>query len=119
MGLSFHDWLDEQFWWWPIHARMEGLRHLLQGHQVAWRCHVDLWVGCTGNISCHTCDLSIWCRSSTLLLKLSQWVCNKLGHQELKNPGKYIGWDDTTDKPMFEPILDKWYCSRCIADVRS
>jgi hypothetical protein len=90
-----------------IHARWEGLRHILKGHKVHWRDRGDIWSGCTGDIVCETCNLNIWCRHTYWLMWIMQQICGWQGHRELRHPTQGD-----------QPLMDQWYCYRCGADVK-
>ena len=48
--------------WLGFKSRMEGAWHILRGHEVHW--HDDVEELCPhGDIVCHTCNMTIWCRS--------------------------------------------------------
>lgn len=88
--------------WWPVRARLIGLQHLAQGHRILWRANVELWVGCFGDIACETCDLGIWCRHSTCLMRIAQWLCGRRGHGEIAFDSEGRG-----------------YCTTCCGDART
>ena len=41
-------------------GRLEGLWHILRGHDVEWQWGQS--TVCPGDIVCHTCHITIWCR---------------------------------------------------------
>ena len=44
--------------------------------------------------------------------------CEDLGHAELRHPKRVIDVPEDPALPVVEEdVLDKWYCSRCVADV--
>lgn len=103
--------------WLPLSAHVDGVSHWLQGHRTTFIGSVDLWSGFLGDISCEECPetsmedgkhvgLSIWCRHSSLIMHVGQAICGLLGHRELKHPTRGE-----------EPVLDQWYCSRCMGHV--
>lgn len=110
-----------------LEARASGVWHWLRGHDLHWRgdC-VDLWSGHTGCITCTACpdaslnddgthaDLCIWSRHNTLLWWLTKRLCAWQGHRELRHPERSV---PVGDDYAYEPILDQWYCYRCMDDV--
>ena len=109
-------WFEQR--WWGLSARLSALGHLLRGHRVRWREAPDLWMGCWGDVVCEQCQTVFWIRHSRLLLACTTRFCGWLGHPSVQHPSRGLGWDAATDQPLFEPIVDEWYCVRCGADVR-
>ena len=112
-----------------IHARWEALRHIMRGHQLRWRCDIDLWVGSMGCIVCEECPdtqpeygkhvgLSIWSRNNRLIGWLGQQLCAWLGHPEHWHPQRWTGKKDAEGNLVMADIEGEWYCCRCAVDTK-
>ena len=122
---------DNLCWYgYGLSARLEALKHLLQGHRLRWRDGgIDLWTGFTGSITCEECPdtemedgthvgLILWSRSNRPLWWFSRKLCAWLGHPEHRHPQRYTGSDDAEGNPIMADIEDQWYCYRCVADTK-
>jgi hypothetical protein len=43
-------------------ATLGVLWHVVRGHRVQWRTHVDIPV-CSGDVVCQSCSAVLWCRA--------------------------------------------------------
>lgn len=62
-------------WRYAIGARLQAAWHAVQRHDVRWRISEDLPI-CPGDITCETCNLTIWCRAHD-----PWWTPDRTEHQ--------------------------------------
>lgn len=96
-----------------IQARMDGLWHLVRGHNLHWRDSPEPWIGCFGSILCEECPdtngcgLLIWTRHSQIINWITQRLCGLIGHPVFRHPQCL---DETNTEVQ---IKDELYCQRC------
>ena len=97
-----------------IQARLNGIWHLVRGHDVKWRTDVDLWLGCTGDIVCDDCQLSIWSRHYLVIEKAAELLCGLLGHPSWRHPKYLIDADsEWEDESQWQTVPTSVCCTRC------
>lgn len=108
-----------------LEARACGIWHLVRGHRLHWREHVDLWTGFTGAINCEACPdtrmedgehvgLAIWMRHWHWMMRVGQFVCGVLGHPGWKHPQQWSGLGDPCDDANMVDVEGEWFCVRCV-----